>query len=132
GQPSEVAQQPLVVSAAECGVVDDALRAGKERSESLEAAHRGGGFTARFRYPVDVEDDAAVRVFGTRGDEHEFGAPGDLAVTFEMQAGIAFSAPHEDFAGGLVDAGVARLRAVERRNDLAVGVDHAAQVRMRP
>ena len=95
GEPAEVAQEALVVDAAQRGVVDDALRAGQEGSDAFEAVHGGGGFAAGFGDPVDVEDDAAVGVVGAGGDEHELGAPGGLAGAFEVQAGVVFGAARD-------------------------------------
>ena len=62
GEQAEVAQQGLVMHAAQGGVVDDALGAGDRGGEAGEAVHRGAGFTASLGDPFDVEDDAAVHV----------------------------------------------------------------------
>ena len=90
GEESEVAEQRLVVHAAECGVVDDALRAGDVGCEAGEAVHRGVGFAAVGGDPVDVEDDATVDVGVAGGDEDELDAPGGLAVAFEVEFGVGF------------------------------------------
>ena len=52
GQEAEVAEQGLVVDAAECGVVDDALGAGDEGCEAGEAVHGGAGFAAGVWGPI--------------------------------------------------------------------------------
>ena len=75
-----------MVHAAQGSVVDDALGAGDKGREASEAVHGGAGFAAGARDPVDVEDDASVRVGGTGGDEDELGAPGDFAVAFDVKA----------------------------------------------
>ena len=66
GQQPEVAQQVLVVDAAQRGVVDDALRAGDVGREAGEAVDGGAGFAAGGGDPFDVEDDAAVHVRSVR------------------------------------------------------------------
>ena len=100
-QEPEVAEEGLVVDAAEGGVVDDALGAGARGCESAEAVHGGGGFAAGGGDPVDVEDDAAVDVLGADGDEDALGAPGGLAGAFEVQAGVGFGAGRPELAGRL-------------------------------
>ena len=132
GQQPEFAQQVLVVHAAECGVVDDALRARDVGCEAGEAVDGAAGFAAGGGDPFDVEDDAAVDLVGARGDEHELGAPRGVAVAFEMDRGVGLVAGGEEFAGGAVEALVAGLRPEERCDDLAVRVEHATQVGMRP
>ena len=132
GQQSEVAQQGLVVHAAQRGVVDDALGAVDEGCEAGEAVHRGAGFAAGVGDPFDVEDDAAVRVGGAGGDEHELDAPGDLAVAFDVQPAVGIGADGTDLAGRRVDAGVAGPGPEQGSDDLAVGVEHARQVGMGP
>ena len=106
-QETEVAQQGLVVHAAQGGVVDDSLRAPNQRCEAGEAAHRGAGLAAGRRDPLDVENDAAVHVGGTGGDEHELDAPGHLTGAFDVQPTIWIGAQRAQFTGRRVELGVA-------------------------
>ncbi len=86
GEEAEFAQQVLVVDAAQCGVVDDALRAGDVGCEAGEAVDGGAGFAAGGGDPFDVEDDPAVDLVGAGGDEDELGAPRGVAVAFEVES----------------------------------------------
>jgi len=81
---------------------------------------------------VDVEDDPPPNVGGAGGDEHELGAPGGLAGSFPVNPGVGLGSPGEDLAGGFVDAGVSRPCLEEWGDDLAVGLEHAGQVRVGP
>jgi len=77
-----------VVDTAEGGVVDDALSAGDVGCEAGEAVDGGAGFAARGGDPVDIENDAAMTVFGARGDEHKLGSPSGVAIPFEVQRSV--------------------------------------------
>ena len=132
GEEAEFAEQVLVVGAAQGGVVDDALGAGDEGCEAGEEVEGGAGFAAGGGDPVDVEDDAAVAVVAAYGGEDEFGAPGGVAVAFEMQAGVGFVTQRGDLAGGAVDALVAGLGPIQRGDDFAVGVEQSGRVGMGP
>ena len=132
GEQAEVAEEVLVVDAAQGGVVDDALGAGEVWREAGEAVDGAAGFAAGGGDPVDVEDDAAVAVVGAGGDEDELGAPGGVAVAFEVQRRVGFDAGGAEFAGRAVDARVAGLGFEQGGDDLAVGVEHAAEVGMGP
>ena len=96
-----------MVDAAQGGVVDDAVGAVDEGREAGEAVHGGAGFAAGRGDPFDVEDDAAVHVVGAGGDEDELGAPGDLAVAFDVESTVGVSASGDDLTRGRVDARVA-------------------------
>ena len=92
GQQAEVAEQRLVVDAAEGGVVDDALRAraraATRRKQSMAAAASPPGVgtqsTSRMIRPWTL-----VRA---DGDDDPLGAPRRLAGAFEVQAGVGFGA----------------------------------------
>ena len=131
-EESEFAQQVLVVHAAQRGVVDDALRAGHVGCEAGEAVDGSAGFAAGGGDPFDVEDDPAVHVGRAGGDEDELGAPGGVAVAFEVERGVGFVARRKDLAGLAVDATVVGLGLEEGSDDLAVGMEHPAEVGMGP
>ncbi|HEY5011601.1 MAG TPA: hypothetical protein VIK61_02715 [Acidimicrobiia bacterium] len=78
------------MDAAQGGVVDDALRSGHVRCEAGETLHRGLGFAAMLGNPRDVEDDPAVHVVVSRGDDDEFGAPRGFAISLEVKGGVGF------------------------------------------
>ena len=128
----EVAQQSLVMHAAQGGVVDDTLRAVDEWCEAGEAGHGGAGFGAGGGDPFDVEDDPAVHVGGARGDEDELGSPGHLAVSLDMEATVGIGAQHAELTGLGVEVGVAGPRPKQGSDDFAVGVQHPRQIGMRP
>ena len=121
-----------MVNAAECGVVDDALRAFDVRCETREAVHCGVGFAAGRGNPLDVQDDAAVWIGAARGDEDELDAPCGLAGAFEVEATIGFGAHGAQLAGGLVESCGAGLGAVEGSDDLAVRVQEPRRIGVRP
>src|SRR5205085_1892236 len=54
GDEPEIAQEGLVVDAAQRGVVDDAVRARHVGCEAGEAVHRGAGFATGLGNPFDV------------------------------------------------------------------------------
>ena len=133
GEEAEVAQQVLVVDAAQRGVVDDALRAGDVGCEAGEAVDGGAGFAAGGGDPVDVEDDAAVDV-GRCGRRR-----GRTWCPRRSRRRLRSAAP----ASGSTRVGrsspvvrsrrvVAGLGLEERSDDLAVGVEHAGEVGMGP
>ena len=121
-----------MVDAAECAVVDDALEPGGIGGDPGDGVEGGGGFAAGGGDPVGVEDDAAVAVGGAHGDEHELEAPGGLAGAFEVQPGVGFEPWGADLAGLLVEDPSIGLGPKQRRDDLAVGVEHPRQVRPGP
>ena len=121
-----------MVHAAECGVVDDALRAVDVGCEAGEAVHRGAGFAAGVGDPFDVEDDAAVDVGGAGGDEDELDAPGHFAVAFDVESAVGFVAHGSDLAGVSVELGVAGPGPEQGSDDFAVGVQHPREVGMGP
>ena len=55
-QQPEMTQEVLVMCAAQCGVVDDALGAGAQWCEFVERGHGGGGLGAGRRDPVGVDE----------------------------------------------------------------------------
>ena len=109
GKQAEVAEQGLVVDAAQRGVVDDALRAGDEGCEAGEAVA-----SAVRASPPGVGTHSTSRMMrpwtsvGAGGDEHELDAPGGLAVAFEVQAGVGIGARRADLAGRACRGGCRR------------------------
>lgn len=131
-EESEFAHQVLVVHAAQRGVVDDALRARHVGCEAGEAVDGSAGFAAGSGDPFDIEDDPAVHVGRARGDKDKFGAPGGVAVAFEVERRVGFVARRKDLAGLAVHAMVVGLGLEEGSDDLAVCMDHPAEVGMGP
>ena len=74
----------------------------------------------------------AVHVGRAGGDEDELGAPGGVAVAFEVERGVGFVARRKDLAGLAVHATIVGLGLEEGSDDLAVGMDHPAEVGMGP
>jgi hypothetical protein len=72
----------------------------------------------------DVDDVATVRVWMAGGDEDVLRAPDHLPCSLDMKCRVVFGTWVVDLAGALVDLLVARLRFEQRRDDLAVGVQH--------
>ena len=127
GEQPEVAQQGLVVHAAQCGVVDDALRAGDVGCEAGEAVHGGAGFAAGRGDPFDVEDDAAVHVGRCGRRRGRTWCPRRFRRRLRSAVPASGScASGTDLAGRPVDACVAGLGPEEGSDDLAVGVEHPA------
>jgi len=55
-----------------------------------------------------------------------------LADAFEVEAAVGLGAGDSDLPGGLVNDGVAGLGAKQWGEDLAVGMEHPGEVRVRP
>jgi hypothetical protein len=69
---------------------------------------------------------------GAGGDEDELGAPGGFAVTLEVQVGVVLVAAGPNLARRRVDDVLVGLRAIERRDHLAVRIQEPARMRMGP
>ena len=126
-QPA-VAEQRLVVDAAEGGVVDDAQRAGSR------GASRSMHSSAMSASPPGVGTQSTSRIMrawtsSVRAATMTYLVPQAVSpLPSTCSAGVGLEAQRTDFAGRLVDAGVAGLGLEQRGDDLAVGVEHPVEV----